>query len=204
MTQANRYALDALHLSAEAVVGRPLQDVLTGTGLYDALGSGTEIKHHRTRLKQHSGETVDAICNAYPVAIDGKTLGAVLTFQHLDDVSKLTYEIWEHENRTTSFDDIIGDSQPMLSVKEFAAKIASGNSTVLLRGESGTGKGLMARAIHRESKRRDGPFVVVNCSAIPDTLLESELFGYEEGAFTGVRKKGKLGRFELANNGTLF
>ncbi len=204
MTQANRYALDALHLSAEAVVGRPLQDVLTGTGLYDALGSGTEIKHHRTRLKQHSGETVDAICNAYPVAIDGKTLGAVLTFQHLDDVSKLTYEIWEHENRTTSFDDIIGDSQPMLSVKEFAAKIASGNSTVLLRGESGTGKGLMARAIHRESKRRDGPFVVVNCSAIPDTLLESELFGYEEGAFTGARKKGKLGRFELANRGTLF
>lgn len=204
MTQANRYALDALNLSAEATMGKPLQDVLTGTGLYDALGSGTEIKHHRTRLRQHSGETVDAICNAYPVAIDGKTLGAVLTFQHLDDVSKLTYEIWEHENRATSFDDIIGDSQPMSSVKEFAAKIASGNSTVLLRGESGTGKGLMARAIHRESKRRDGPFVVVNCSAIPDTLLESELFGYEEGAFTGARKKGKLGRFELANKGTLF
>ncbi|WP_413894505.1 sigma-54 interaction domain-containing protein, partial [Candidatus Skiveiella danica] len=179
-------------------------DVLASTGLYDALGRGTEIRHHRARLKQHSGDTVDAICNAYPVAVDGKTLGAVLTFQRLDDVSRFTYEIWEHENRATSFDDIIGDSQPMSSVKEFAAKIASGDSTVLLRGESGTGKGLMARAIHRASRRKDGPFVVVNCSAIPDTLLESELFGYEEGAFTGARKKGKLGRFELANNGTLF
>ena len=204
MTQANRYALDALHLSPEAIAGKRLQDVLAGTGLYDALGRGTEIRHHRARLKQHSGDTVDAICNAYPVAVDGKTLGAVLTFQRLDDVSRFTYEIWEHENRATSFDDIIGDSQPMSSVKEFAAKIASGDSTVLLRGESGTGKGLMARAIHRASRRKDGPFVVVNCSAIPDTLLESELFGYEEGAFTGARKKGKLGRFELANNGTLF
>ncbi len=204
MTQANRYALDALHLSAEAVVGRPLQDVLAGTGLYDTLGSGTEVRQHRARLRQHSGDTIDAMCNAYPVVIDGKSLGAVLTFQRMDDVSRLTYEIWEHENRSTSFDDIIGDSQPMSSVKGFAAKVASGNSTVLLRGESGTGKGLMARAIHRESRRKDGPFVVVNCSAIPDTLLESELFGYEEGAFTGARKKGKLGRFELANNGTLF
>lgn len=204
ITQANRYALEALHLSPESIVNKPVQEVLSGTGLYDALGSGIELRHHRTRLRQHSGETIDAICNAYPVAIDGKTLGAVLTFQHLDDVSRLTYEIWEHENRATSFDDIIGDSEAMLSVKKLAARIAAGNSTVLLRGESGTGKGLMARAIHRASKRKDGPFVVVNCSAIPDTLLESELFGYEEGAFTGARKKGKLGRFELANNGTLF
>ncbi|MEA4883305.1 MAG: sigma 54-interacting transcriptional regulator, partial [Clostridia bacterium] len=155
MTQANRYALDALHLSPEVIVGKPLQDVLAGTGLYDALGSGTEIKHHRTRLRQHSGDTIDVICNAYPVVMDGQTLGAVLTFQRLDDVSKLTYEIWEHENRATSLDDIIGDSQAMSSVKEFATKIAPGSSTVLLRGESGTGKGLMARAIHRESKRRD-------------------------------------------------
>lgn len=204
ITQANPYALKMLHLTPQAVVGKSLQDVLSGTGLYDALGRGIEIKHRRARLKQCSGDTVDAICNAYPVVTEGRTVGAVLTFQHLDDVSRLTYEIWEHENKVTSLDDILGVSQPISLVKELARRIATSNCTVLLRGESGTGKGLMARAIHGESKRKDGPFIVVNCSAVPDTLLESELFGYEEGAFTGARKKGKLGRFELANKGTLF
>src|SRR5690606_7175513 len=71
-------------------------------------------------------------------------------------------------------------------------------------GESGTGKGLLARAIHASSRVKDGPYIVVNCGAIPGDLLESELFGYEEGAFTGARKSGKIGRFEMANNGTIF
>ena len=102
------------------------------------------------------------------------------------------------------FDDILGDSPAMRIVKSRALHVASGSSTILITGESGTGKDLLARSIHRESPRRDGPFVSVNCAAIPEMLLESELFGYEKGAFTGASKEGKLGKFQLADGGTLF
>lgn len=100
--------------------------------------------------------------------------------------------------------DIIFRSKAMESVLEMAAKVANVNSTVLITGESGTGKELVAKFIHREGKGADKPFIQINCGAIPESLLESELFGYERGAFTGARKDGKPGLFELANNGTLF
>ncbi|EEG77321.1 sigma 54-interacting transcriptional regulator [Dethiobacter alkaliphilus] len=99
---------------------------------------------------------------------------------------------------------IIGDSKKVKTAKNFVLKAAQSASTVLLLGESGTGKGLFARAIHFSGNRKDGPFIKVNCSAIPETLLESELFGYEEGSFTGAQKGGKIGKFELANGGTIF
>ena len=102
------------------------------------------------------------------------------------------------------FEGILGDSPAMKTVKSRAFHVASGNSTILLTGESGTGKDLLARSIHRESPRRDEPFVSVNCAAIPEMLLESELFGYEKGAFTGASREGKLGKFQLADGGTLF
>lgn len=99
---------------------------------------------------------------------------------------------------------IIGDSKKIKGAKNFVLKAAQSMSTVLLLGESGTGKGLFARAIHYGGFRKEGPFIKVNCSAIPETLLESELFGYEEGSFTGAAKGGKIGKFELANSGTIF
>ena len=102
------------------------------------------------------------------------------------------------------FEGILGDSPAMKTVKSRAFHVASGNSTILITGESGTGKDLLARSIHRESPRRNEPFVSVNCAAIPEMLLESELFGYEKGAFTGASKEGKLGKFQLADGGTLF
>ncbi len=105
---------------------------------------------------------------------------------------------------SVSFDEIVGSSRGICLAKEEAESIASSSSTVLIQGESGTGKEIFARAIHSSSQRFDGPFVAVNCAAIPDNLLESELFGYEEGAFTGAIKGGRIGKFELANNGTLF
>lgn len=105
---------------------------------------------------------------------------------------------------TTTFDDIIGKSEKIQEVKDQVAKLGRGRSTILINGESGTGKELFARVIHFSSDRRGGPFIAINCAAIPDTLLESELFGYEEGAFTGAKKGGKPGKFELANNGTIF
>ncbi|QRG67616.1 sigma-54 interaction domain-containing protein [Brevibacillus choshinensis] len=102
------------------------------------------------------------------------------------------------------FEDIRGVSPSIQKCKQIAAKIAKTNLTVLIEGESGTGKELYASAIHNESLRRDGPFLAVNFSALPDDLVESELFGYEEGAFTGAKKGGKVGLFEQANGGTLF
>jgi DNA-binding NtrC family response regulator/iron only hydrogenase large subunit-like protein len=99
---------------------------------------------------------------------------------------------------------IVGEHRKVRAAKEFVLKAAQSSSTVLLLGESGTGKGLYARAIHSGGARREGPFVKVNCGAIPETLLESELFGYEEGSFTGAQKGGKPGKFELAHQGTIF
>jgi len=103
-----------------------------------------------------------------------------------------------------SWKSIIGNSVLMQEVKHMAAKAAKTDSNVLICGESGTGKELFAHAIHNDSRRFDGPFIKINCAAIPKDLLESELFGYEEGAFTGAKKQGKVGKFELANGGTIF
>ncbi len=105
---------------------------------------------------------------------------------------------------TYSWETIIGDSEKMIQVKYMGRKVAQTNSNVLLLGESGTGKELFAHAIHNDSRRNHNPFVKVNCAAIPSNLLESELFGYAEGAFTGARKGGKIGKFELANGGSIF
>jgi len=107
-------------------------------------------------------------------------------------------------NKKYSFMNIITRDAVFLEVLNKARKISSSYSTVIIRGESGTGKELLARAIHGESQRRQKPFIAVNCASIPENLLESELFGYEEGAFTGAKKDGKPGKFELANTGTIF
>ena len=101
-------------------------------------------------------------------------------------------------------DDIVGSSEAIMSAKRKAARVAKGNSVILVTGESGTGKELFAHAIHAASTRKKGAFVVVNCAGIPESLMESELFGYESGSFTGARAGGKPGKFELAHNGTLF
>lgn len=130
-------------------------------------------------------------------------VGAMLLFQDFDTIMRGTGNI-THMRSETTFDDIFGESKNMIQLKKRAAQVAVNDSTVLISGESGTGKELFARAIHSQSKRHDNTFIAINCAAIPDSLLESELFGYEKGAFTGADTKGKPGKFELANHGTLF
>lgn len=120
----------------------------------------------------------------------------VYTFKHAIDLSD-NYPKYQY------FDTIVGDSRPMQEIYTLIEKVAKTDVNVLITGESGTGKELIARAIHFNSKRKNGPFIAVNCAALPSTLLESELFGYEKGAFTGAFQR-KIGRFELANGGTLF
>ena len=129
----------------------------------------------------------------------GEVIGGVETFQDLTQVEQLQKEL---ESRYT-FEDIVGRSQPMTQLFEILPQVADSSSTVLIEGPSGTGKELFARAIHNLSPRRKKPFIAVNCAALPDTLLESELFGHKAGAFTDA-KRDKPGRFARANEGTIF
>ncbi len=124
----------------------------------------------------------------------------------LNEIGKLQRKTTKHVGLNTyyTFDDIIFASKEMQDIIAYAQKISMTNSTVLIEGESGTGKELLAQAIHNYSDRNNKPFMVVNCAALPKELIHSELFGYEDGSFTGARKGGKPGKFELANDGTIF
>ncbi|MBT2681532.1 sigma 54-interacting transcriptional regulator [Bacillus sp. ISL-35] len=160
------------------------------------------------------------IVHRIPIKKDGKVIGAIgkVMFRQLNEVSELFKRLQKAENKASfyhqqlkksesarfTWDHIFSKDPYMEKLKKSAAKAAKGRSTVLIRGESGTGKELFAHAIHNSSARSEGKFVVVNCAAIPEDLLESEFFGYEEGAFTGAKQRGKIGKFDLANGGTLF
>jgi len=143
------------------------------------------------------------LLRARPVETETGRRNIAITLHLLTEISRLVNHLSISEAGYT-VDDILGTSEAICRIRERIKTVAPSNSTVLIQGESGTGKEMVARAIHNLSPRRQGPFVAINCSAIPESLLESELFGYEDGAFTGARKGGKLGKFELANKGTLF
>lgn len=143
------------------------------------------------------------IYNIKPIKINDKITGYIITLSKMKEIIKVVNDV-VGINSVTTFDDIIGESKEINSVKSYAKRISFGSSTVLIQGESGTGKELFARAIHFNSDRINNPFIPINCSAVPENLIESELFGYEEGAFTGAKKGGKIGKFELAHKGTIF
>lgn len=141
--------------------------------------------------------------SAYKVHQHGEIHGIILMFSDLKKARRLANKIMGRRAVYT-FKRIIGRSAKMIETIEFAKKIADSKSTVLITGESGCGKEVFAQAIQNYSPRRDEPFVAINCGAIPRTLIESELFGYEEGAFTGAKQGGQIGKFELADGGTIF
>lgn len=129
--------------------------------------------------------------------------GTVAIFKDIQNVYNLVNK-YTGMSASYTFEDFLGESKSILKLKEQAKSISNSPSTVLIQGESGTGKELIAQAIHNNSSRRYNSFVAINCGAIPKSLIESELFGYEEGAFTGAKRGGHPGKFELANGGTLF
>lgn len=163
---------------------------------------------------------INYIVQRIPILEDGKVIGAIgkVMFRQLNEVSELFKKLQRAESKASFYHQQYNEAESarftwehiwsvhpyMERLKTSAAKAAKGRSTVLIRGESGTGKELFAHALHNSSARSKGKFVIVNCAAIPEELLESEFFGYEEGAFTGARQKGKIGKFDLANGGTLF
>ena len=150
-----------------------------------------------------NNERKSFIIKTIPVMLQEKNVSNIIEIHKTSNMIRSAYKLIEGQNNIT-FEHIIGDSSKIMEVKEVSRRVAVSKSSVLLRGESGTGKELFARSIHNSSDRKNCPFVAINCASIPDNLLESELFGYEGGAFTGARAEGQMGKFELANGGTLF
>jgi PAS domain S-box-containing protein len=162
--------------------------------------TGIPTKNMEVEIQNKAGDRIPISVSTALLRDDqNEIIGAVETFRDLSDIRKLSQAL---ESRYR-FDRILGKSKPMQELYDLLENVIETDSTVLIQGESGTGKELVARAIHFNSQRRNKPFIAVNCSALSENLLESELFGHEKGAFTGAIRK-KPGRFELANGGTLF
>lgn len=196
-------------LTEEDVIGKPAEiDISEGESMHmQVLKTRRPVRGVRMKVGPNKK---DVIVNVAPIIVDGKLKGSVGVIHDVSEIQTLTNELNRARQiiRTLeakySFDDIIGGSEEMKVAIEQAKLGAKTPATILLRGESGTGKELFAHAIHNASDRKFNKFIRVNCAAISESLLESELFGYEEGAFSGARRGGKRGYFEEANNGSIF
>ena len=186
----------------ENLIGADIAEVLPAQAIREIRRRKEYIDNEVTIRGEH-GET-NVLLTSKKIEHEGKDYGTVLIMKSISEASNIASKLLHESDYKVDFSDIVGESKAIQDVISFSYKIADSDSTVLIRGESGTGKELFARAIHNQSSRRNGPFVAINCGAIPETLLESELFGYEDGAFTGAKKGGKVGKCQLANGGTLF
>ena len=211
---SNAYA-DFLEINKEDAIGKHVTEVIENTRMHIVAKSG---RPEIAQVQKIKGRKM--IATRIPVYANGKIVGAVgkVLFKDLDELHSLYVEINKIEKELNLYkdefkklnmakydlDSIVSKSDIMRELKELTARAAKTNSNVLILGESGTGKELFAHAIHNNSKRKNFPFVKVNCGAIPFELLESELFGYEEGSFTGAKKGGKIGKFKAADGGTIF
>ena len=198
----NAAAAKMLQVSQKPVLGKELALLLSGLPLADSLTTGHDV-FNREAFRLIRGQRVYYVATVKTWLGGTEVWGAVVTLREMAEVKKIVSNLSTQEH-CFSFEMILGDSPALAKAKQEAAQAAAGNVTVLIQGESGTGKELFARAIHNASARRDKPIIAINCAAIPEALLESELFGYEEGAFTGARRGGKPGKFELADGGTVF
>ncbi len=203
ITHINEVASLTVHRPRAELLGQKIDDILgVRTPLQDTLETGQPYKLKEVKAGQNH-RVIHFLSSGVPILdAAGRVIGAVATVKDYHHVEEMISKVGR--KGLTTFDDIIYQSPKMKRVVDTAKTVARSSSTVLLRGESGTGKELFARALHMESTRAAAPFIAINCGALPDSLLESELFGYEEGAFTGALKGGKKGLFEQANGGTLF
>ena len=196
-------------LTEEDVIGKPpTVDIAEGESMHvKVLRTRQPVKGVSMKVGPNRKEV---IVNVAPVIVSGQLRGTVGVLHDISEIHKLSEELERakrlirHLEAKYTFNDIIGESEAIKAAIEQAQRAAVTPATVLLRGESGTGKELFAHAIHRSSERQKGQFIRVNCAALADSLLESELFGYVEGAFTGAKRGGKVGLFEEANGGTIF
>ncbi len=202
ITEINAKAGEIFGVKPSLVKGRHVAQVYRRPPVLQLLGDGMEYENKemvidRTGRKIHSSGSLLRDDS-------GAVIGAMAVFR------EHTSRLWQPVRRPTlpaqryTFDDIVGQSSAITELKKWAQLAAGSPSTVLIKGESGTGKELFAQAIHNASSRRDRPFVAINSAALPEALVESELFGHDEGAFTGSRKGGQAGKFEIAEGGTVF
>ncbi len=205
-------------VNKEDIIGRNMRELIK-TNMYSnsvALQVLEQMKRVTVIQKGNNGREV--VSTGTPVFSDGKISMVVVNVRDVTELNnlkdelkkanqmseKISYELETLRMQQLDTGDIVLDSPAMKRVAQMAIKVANVDSTVLIEGESGVGKGVISKLIHNNSNRKDGPFIKIECSSIPENLLESELFGYEKGAFTGAEKTGKIGLVELANGGTLF
>lgn len=206
--RVNFFARNLLNIKEEEVIGRNINYILdkrNSTKIFKGIELGRGYEEEEIYFKNKSGRKIACIVNVTPIKDieSNKVEGIVITFKEAKVVHNLVNKIVGAVARFT-FDDILGESKQIKQAIKLAKVSAKTNATILLLGESGTGKEMFAQAIHNESNRRRNPFVFLNCGAIPRELVASELFGYVEGAFTGAKKGGHPGKFELADGGTIF
>jgi PAS domain S-box-containing protein len=209
ITFANEYILNLLRRPHDKVIGLSINEVIPNSGIQETVKYKRKTIGEIIQVNNHS-----IIINRSPIMSKEKVMGAIGVFQDISELHRklehyqeeLTFykeELLKQNKLNFNLNNIIGSSGSLKEALRITYKASNSTSTVLIRGESGTGKELIANAIHNNSSRKDKPFIKVNCAAIPETLLESELFGFEKGAFTGA-VKSKPGKFKMADGGTIF
>jgi len=200
----NPRAEDIFDKKAYKVIGKNIKEILPTMDILKVIHKGHEEKDKVWTIGDKK-----IVANVIPIKINNEIFRVIVTFHRISQIQKMEQRIREelylkgHVAENT-FEDIIGQSPAIAHAKEEAENYAQVDSPLLIYGETGTGKELFAQAIHNASPRKNNPFVAFNCAAIPENLLESELFGYVGGAFTGAKKEGKMGLFEQAHKGTIF
>lgn len=202
ITHCNSYAASITGIGRKFMLGRRITEIWPLSPVPEVLRTGIGYAE-KEEIYGTPPHQMHLLVTATPISSGSETVGAVISFRNMSDARQSAYELTDNKI-ALELEHIVGNSRKIVEVKCQAVRVARGSSTILITGESGTGKELFARAIHYASPRRKKPLVIVNCGAIPETLLESELFGYEEGAFTGARRGGRPGKFELAHGGTIF
>lgn len=205
VTYFNRAAAAVTGIPASEAVGRKCREVFQSSicdgacALRHCMENSVSLSNKSIHIVRRDGRKIPLSISAAPLFdAQGRVIGGVETFRDLSDIQFMRQKL----QGVCGFDDIVTRSRALVKILDILPRVAASQTTVLLLGESGVGKELLARAIHNHSPRKDGPFVAVNCGALPENLMESELFGYRKGAFTDARADFR-GRFEAAHGGTL-
>jgi PAS domain S-box-containing protein len=204
ITVFNPIAEQLTGINSTKALNKKIDQVWPELNLYSVIHSGKEDLGQILKINE-----VDVLCNKIAINVNGHAVGAVVTFQDVAKIQQMErrvrHRIYASGNvANSSFEDIVGSSAPLKRTIEIAKEFSLTQSSILILGETGTGKEVFAQSIHNYSGRKKGPFVAINCAALPSQILESELFGYVSGAFTGANQKGKPGLFEVAHGGTIF
>ncbi len=211
-----------LGVDHEDIIGKHVSEVIPGTKMPEIVATGRTDDNHLMLLYDHINSKMEnVLCKRIPLRKDGKIVGAagIVTIDQMSEIVRLNHELdlikkeneqyrrtisdLKKNRRKKAMENIIGDSAEINECRTLVTQFAQSDLPILLTGETGTGKEVFAKAIHEYSNRLNRKMVEINCSAIPSELLESELFGYEPGAFTGAKSKGKAGIFEIADHSTL-